>query len=116
MSKNELMKWLTTQIEKGYNLQYNFFRVRAFKRLDKANRSIEERLKRRANGKISQATKKIPAILVESERERLRLVRKSIFRKVSPFEREERNVNEKDCISVNACGNQLPLRKPKNTG
>jgi len=90
-----LMKWLTIQIEKGYNLQYNFFGLRDFKCVDEANRSVEDWLKRRANGKISQATKKIPAILVESEREQLRPVRNSIFRKDSLLGREEKCQRER---------------------
>jgi len=39
----------------------------------------------------------------------------SIFSKGSLIGREERNVNEKDCISVNACGYQLPSKYRKKT-
>ncbi len=82
----------------------NFLSIRDFKSIEGANTGVFKWLKRRANGKISQATKKIPAILIANEREHLRPVRNSIFRKSSLIGREERNVNEKDRISVNACG------------
>ena len=93
----------------------NFLSIRDFKSIEEANSGVLEWLKRRANGKISQATKKIPAILIENEREHLRPVRNSIFRKGSLIGREERNVNEKDCISVNACGYQLPSKYRNKT-
>lgn len=93
----------------------NFFGTRDFKNLEDANASVFKWLKRRANGKISQATKQIPTILIENEREHLRSVRNSIFRKGSLIGREERAVNEKDCISVNACGYQLPSKYRNKT-
>lgn len=93
----------------------NFLVIRDFKNIEEANTSVLKWLKRRANGKISQATKKIPAILIENEREYLRPVRNSIFRKDSLIGREERDVDEKDRISVNACGYQLPSKYRKKT-
>jgi hypothetical protein len=48
--------------------------------------------------------------MIEYEREALRPLRNSIFRKESLLGREERLVNEKDCISVDACQYQLPSR------
>jgi len=79
------------------------------------NESVVKWLKRRANGKISQATKQMPALLIQHEREKLRPVRNSIFRKDSLQGREERNVNDKACISVDACGYQLPSRYRNKT-
>lgn len=96
-------------------VKYNFLSIRDFKNIEEANTSVLKWLKRRANGKISQATKKIPAILIENEREHLRPVRNSIFRKDSLIGREERDVDEKDRISVNACGYQLPSKYRKKT-
>jgi len=93
----------------------NFLSVRDFKSIEDVNTSVFKWLKRRANGKISQATKQIPAILIEHERESLRPVRNSIFRKERLIGREERAVNEKDCISVNACGYQLPSKYRNKT-
>jgi transposase len=106
-------------IEKIENLikyvKNNFFSIRDFTALDEANESVVTWLKRRANGKISQATKQIPDLLIEHEREHLRPVRNSIFRKDSLIGREERNVNEKACISVDACGYRLPLKYRNKT-
>jgi len=88
-------------------VKYNFFNTRDFLNIEEANKSVFKWLKRRANGKISQATKQIPAILIESERKHLKEVRNSIFRKKSLLGREERQVNAKDYISVNACEYQV---------
>jgi len=93
----------------------NFLGIRDFKSIEEANTSVFEWLKRRANGKISQATKKIPAILIENEREHLRPVGNSIFRKNSLIGRDTRDVDDKDRISVNACGYQLPSKYRKKT-
>ncbi len=93
----------------------NFLSIRDFKSIEEANIGVFEWLKRRANGKISQATKKIPAILIENERQHLRPVGNSIFRKGSLIGREKRDVDEKDRISVNACGYQLPSKYRKKT-
>ncbi|MBT9144237.1 MAG: hypothetical protein DDT42_00069 [candidate division WS2 bacterium] len=96
-------------------VKLNFLGIRDFKTLDEANESVMAWLKRRANGKISQATKQIPALLIRHEREHLRPARNSIFRKDSLQGREERNVNEKACISVDACGYQLPSKYRNRT-
>jgi len=61
----------------------NFLGIRDFAFIDEANSSVLKWLQRRANGKISQATKQIPDILIENERQHLRPVRNSIFRKGS---------------------------------
>jgi transposase len=96
-------------------VKLNFLVIRDFEILDEANESVMSWLKRRANGKISQATKQIPALLIRHERELLRPVRNSIFRKDSLQGREQRNVNEKACISVDACTYQLPSRYRNRT-
>lgn len=93
----------------------NFLRIRDFQSAEEANESVSAWLKRRANGKISQATKKIPALLILRERESLKPLRNSIFRKDSLIGREKRNVNEKACISVDACGYQLPYKYRNKT-
>ncbi len=89
-------------------VKYNFLSIRDFKTLDEVNESGLKWLRRRANGKISQATKQIPAMLIGYERDQLRPVRNSIFRKESIIGREERLVSEKARISVDACLYQLP--------
>ena len=96
-------------------VKYNFFNTRDFLLIDEANISVFKWLQRRANGKISQVTRQIPAILIENEREYLRPVGNSIFRKSSLIGRETRDVDEKDRISVNACGYQLPSKYRKKT-
>lgn len=93
----------------------NFLSIRDFKSIEEANGSLSKWLKRRGNGKISQATKQIPALLIEKEREHLRPVVNSIFRKESLIGREERCVNDKACISVSACGYQLPSKYRNQT-
>jgi transposase len=48
----------------------NFLCARDFKDVNEVNESVSRWLKRRANGKISQATKQIPAVIIEKEREK----------------------------------------------
>jgi len=93
----------------------NLLSIRDFKSVDEANESGFKWLKRRANGKISQATKKIPAYLIEEERKHLRPVGNSIFRKNSLIGREKRIASEKAYISVEACSYQLPLKYRNKT-
>jgi hypothetical protein len=85
----------------------NFLDVRDFSNVDEANAGVLKWLKRRANGKISQATRQIPAIMIENERERLRPLVNSIFRKNSLIGREERSVDDKGRISIHARAYQL---------
>jgi len=88
----------------------NLLSIRDFKSIGEANESNFKWLRRRANGKISQATKKIPAYLIEEERKHLRPVANSIFRKDSHLGREQRIASEKAYISVGASSYQLPLK------
>jgi hypothetical protein len=88
----------------------NFLVCRDFERVEEANAGVLKWLPRRANGKICQATKRIPAILLEEERAHLRPLRNSIFRKDSLLGREDRTANDKALISVQACNYQLPSR------
>lgn len=93
----------------------NFFNPRDFRSVKEANASVLKWLARRANGKISQATKRIPAAVIHHERAHLRPLRNSLYRKDSVLGREERTANEKACISVNACWYQLPSRYRNKT-
>ncbi len=88
-------------------VKYNFLASRDFEDVAEANRSLEKWLKRRANGKLSQATKRIPAEMFEEERNHLRPMRNSIFRKDSLQGREQRLADEKSMISV--CGSQYSV-------
>lgn len=96
-------------------IKNNFLATRDFQSAEEANESVLSWLKRRANGKISQATKKIPALLISCERENLKPLKNSIFRKDTLIGREKRNVNEKGHISVGACGYQLPYKYRNKT-
>jgi hypothetical protein len=87
----------------------NFLGSRDFEKVEEAKAGVLKWLPRRANGKISQATKQIPAVLIEEERAQLRPLRNSIFRKDSLLGREERTATDKALISVQACNYQLPL-------
>jgi len=93
----------------------NLLSIRDFTSIDEANESNLKWLKRRANGKISQATKKIPAYLIEEERKHLRPLGNSIFRKNSHLDREKRIASEKAYISVDASSYQLPLKYQNRT-
>jgi len=93
----------------------NFLATRDFEAVEEANAGVMRWLRRRANGKIFQATKQIPAVLIEKERAHLRPLRNSIFRKDSLLGREERTANEKAWISVQACGYQLPSKYRNKT-
>jgi len=93
----------------------NLLSIRDFKSIDEANESNFKWLKRRANGKISQATKKVPALLIEEERKHLRPLGNSLFRKNSHLGREQRIASEKAYISVGASNYQLPLKYQNRT-
>jgi transposase len=89
-------------------VKYNFFSIRDFESIEEARESLKRWLVRRANGKISQATKRIPLEMKEEEREHLRAVRNSIYRKGSLVGREERSADDNGRISVNASQYSLP--------
>ncbi len=90
-------------------IKKNFLSVRDFEDSDAANKSLRRWLKRRANGRISRATKSIPAVLFEDEKKCLRSTPNSIFRKDSLASREERSVNDKSFISVGSSLYSVPV-------
>lgn len=87
----------------------NFLGPRVFDSPDEANTFLFKWLTRRANGKISQATKRIPLEVIEEERDYLKKPRNSIFRKDSLLGREGRIVSD-NYISVQACYYGLPSK------
>ncbi|MHA2085788.1 MAG: IS21 family transposase [Candidatus Thorarchaeota archaeon] len=91
-------------------VKYNFLGTRGFETLEEAKESLLRWLTRRANGKISQATKRIPLEAIEEEREHLQLIRNSIYRKESLLGREERSADENCLISVSASQYSVPAR------
>jgi hypothetical protein len=91
-------------------IKHNFFAIREFGNISEAQESLTQWLGRRANGKISQATKKIPAIEIEEERNHLKQLKNSIYRKDRASAREVRNVNDKCRISVDSSQYDLPAK------
>ena len=95
-------------------VKMNFLGARTFESEEEANSSLFRWLSRRGNGKISQATKRIPAEDIEEERKHLRKPKNSIFRKDSLLGREDRLVTD-NYISVNACYYGVPGKYDKRT-
>lgn len=89
-------------------VKYNFLQVRDFNNLEDAKDSLRKWLIRRANGKISQATKKVPSLAIIEERFYLRTIRNSIFRKDTRINREERTVSDKSYIMVDSTEYSVP--------
>jgi transposase len=89
-------------------VKYNFLSVRDFDCLEEARESLARWLKRRGNGKISQATKRIPRLALKDEQPHLRSLKNSIFRKHSLLGREVRMVSDKSFITVDAVEYSVP--------
>ncbi len=89
-------------------VKHNFLSTRDFTTLEEAQESVLKWLFRRANGKISQATKRIPGEVIEEERGYLQPIRNSIYRKESLVGREERTADENCRISVDASHYTVP--------
>lgn len=86
----------------------NFLAARDFATVEEANERVRSWLRRRANGKLCAATRRIPHEVFEGEeRERLRPLRASIF---SPGagEKEDRPVDKLGEILVSGCKYPVP--------
>jgi transposase len=90
-------------------VKYNFLQVRSFATLEEAQESLSKWLKRRGNGKISQATKLVPLHEIEEERKHLRPLKNSLFRKESLLGREIRLVSDKSYIMVDTNEYSVPV-------
>jgi len=90
-------------------VKYNFLSVRDFDTVEEANNSVKKWLDRRANGKISQATKKVPSIAMEEERMFLKPVKNSIYRKNTYLGRELRTPSDKSYIMVRGVEYSVPV-------
>ena len=90
-------------------VKYNFLSVRDFETLSEANESLMKWLERKGNGKISQATKKVPLLAIEEERTHLQAVKSSIYRKNSYLGREVRTVSEKSFIMIEGIEYSVPV-------
>jgi transposase len=91
-------------------IKQNFLQTRTFESIEEVNERALRWLERRANGKISQATKLVPAKVILEERRHLKEMKNSIFRKTTYPGREERTANDKAVISVSASRYQLPYK------
>jgi transposase len=87
----------------------SFFSARTFKDFPEVQERLSSWLVRTANGKISQATGAIPANLLEKERERLKPLRASVFKRDTILEREPRKVDGKSYISVGSSKYSAPI-------
>ncbi len=90
-------------------VKYNFLSLRDFETVEEANESLSKWLNRRANGKISQASKKVPSLAIEEERKYLKPLKNSIYRKPTYLGREERTVSEKSYIMIEGKEYSVPL-------
>ena len=86
----------------------NHLSVRDFESVEEAQESLARWLRRRANGKLSQATKRVPAEMMEEERAHLRPLKNSIYRKDMLVGREERTVDKECLISVGSSHYSVP--------
>ncbi len=91
-------------------VKYNFLSIRSFESLEEAQESLEKWLTRRANGKISHATKRIPLEVITEERKKLRPVKNSIHRKDSMVYHENRSVSNECFISYQASFYSVPSK------
>jgi hypothetical protein len=90
-------------------VKYSYLSIRNFMSIEEIIAGLRKWMDRRANGKICQATKKIPALMIDEERKYLQPLKNSIFRKDSLLGREERTVNDKSQISVGSSHYSLPV-------
>jgi transposase len=88
----------------------SFLKLRDFLSIEEAQLSLMSWLYRRANGRISHATAKIPAILHEEEKKYLKPLKNSIFRKDRMIYREERIVNDQSYLSHASSQYSVPVK------
>jgi transposase/DNA-binding transcriptional MerR regulator len=86
----------------------SFFSARRFRTLESVRKSLQSWLVRTANGKISQATGRIPRDLLGREQEALAPLRASLYKQDTILDRQERLVDDKSFISVAASRYSVP--------
>ncbi|RMG23080.1 MAG: IS21 family transposase [Methanobacteriota archaeon] len=91
-------------------IKHNFFETRDFTDVETANERLRGWLHRRANGKLSRATDRVPAEMWEEERLYLRKVRNSIFRKKNYSGRERRKVSDQSFVMVSGNEYSVPIK------
>jgi len=90
-------------------IKRNFLSVRDFENIEEAKERLLRWLNRRANGKISLATRRIPQEMFSEEKVHLRVLKNSIYRKDTSNVRERRKADIMGQISVNSCKYPVPL-------
>lgn len=86
----------------------NFLKLREFKDIAEAKERLFRWLSRKANGKISLATYRIPKEEFSEEKKYLSPLRNSIYRKEVSEGREPRKADDLGQISVNSCKYPVP--------
>jgi len=86
----------------------NFLASRSFATLDEARERLRKWLNRRANGRESSATRRVPAVHIEEERKHLRSLRASIFQSPQEIQREPRLVSKMGLISIGSTKYPVP--------
>ena len=87
----------------------NFLKIRDFENIEEAKERLLRWLNRRANGKISLATRRIPQEMFSEEKAYLRTLKNSLYRKDNLNARERRKADITGEISVNSCKYPVPL-------
>lgn len=90
-------------------IKRNFLKIRDFENIEEAKERLSRWLNRRANGKISLATRRIPQEMFTEEKIHLRGLKNSIYRKDNLNARERRKADITGEISVNSCKYPVPL-------
>ena len=90
-------------------IKRNFLKIRDFENIEESQERLFKWLHRRANGKISLATRRIPKEMFFEEKAYLRTLSNSIYRKDSSNARERRKADITGEISVNSCKYPVPL-------
>lgn len=90
-------------------VKVNFLAARDFTAVEAANDGVRSWLRRRANGKLSAATRRIPLEVFEAEeRPRLRSLRASIFAPGDSAPKEDRLVDTLGEVLVQGCKYPVP--------
>lgn len=88
----------------------SFFSARCFQEVSEIPRKLNLWLSRRANGKICQATGRVPRVMFEEQEKKcLRAPRASIFHKHSILQRDTRKADSKGLISVGGNKYSVPV-------
>jgi len=90
-------------------IKRNFLGIRDFENIKEAQERLSKWLNRRANGKISLATRRIPQEMFTEEKIHLRELKNSIYRKDTLNTKERRKADITGEISVNAGKYPVPL-------